>query len=470
MNANVAQKQSLNSAVQDIAPMVATLRSNFDKNISKPLDWRRKQLNALDDMLVIEESRILAALKTDLAKCDYEGWVTEIGYVKSEIALALKKLNAWTKPRKVRTPVIAQPAKSYLLPEPLGTVLIIAPWNYPFQLALAPMVAAIAAGNCAVIKPSEISPTVANLVQQLLSKYLDNDAIRVVEGGVEETTELLRHDFDHIFYTGGEAVAKIVMRAAAEHLTPVTLELGGKSPCIVDSDTKVDVTAARIVWSKWINAGQTCVAPDYLIVEKEYCDTLVAALRSNLEKCYGADPSKSDDFGRIINSRHCERLVSYLGGQNIIHGGEHNIEQRYLAPTIVLNPDKDSALLRDEVFGPILTIITVDDITESIDIVRSRAKPLALYVFTQNDQFEQYVLSSLSAGSVAINDGMMFLANPNLPFGGVGTSGMGQYHGKFGFDTFSHLKSVIKRGTMFDPNIRYAPYSDSKLSFIKKMV
>ena len=470
MNVNAAKEISPNSGVETINPLVTQLRKSFRTDKTKPLAWRRDQLNALDKIIDKEESRILDALKKDLGKCDYEGWVTEIGFVKSEIASALKNLNKWTKPRKVKTPMVAQPGKSFLLAEPLGTVLIIGAWNYPLQLVLAPMVAAIAAGNCVVIKPSELAPTVSALIKELLHESLDNDAIAVVEGAVEETTELLKQRFDHIMYTGGEGVAKIVMRAASEHLTPVTLELGGKSPCIVDSNVKLNVAAARIVWSKWMNAGQTCVAPDYVIVEKKYCEELVAALKRNLEKCYGTDPSTSDDFGRIVNERHCKRLISYLEGQNAVVGGDHDVEQRYLSPTIVVDPAKGSALLEEEIFGPILPIITVDKIEDSIEIVRSRSKPLAMYLFTRDHKLEQKMLTSISAGNVAINDGMMFMANPQLPFGGVGNSGMGRYHGQFGFDTFSHLKAVIKRGTLLDPNLRYPPYTDSKLSIMKKMV
>jgi aldehyde dehydrogenase (NAD+) len=409
-------------------------------------------------------------MQQDLGRCNMESWTAELGGVISEVDHSLKHLKKWVKPRKVPTPIIAQPGKSYMLPEPLGTILIIGAWNYPLLLVLSPLISAISAGNNAIIKPSELSANVSKLLVELVAQYLDNDAFAVVEGAVDETTELLKHQFDHIIYTGGEVVGKIVMRAAAEFLTPVTLELGGKSPCIVDSSTDLDVTAARIVWSKWMNAGQTCVAPDYVLVEESFAAPLIDAIKHKLTEFYSADASSSKDYGRIVSERHMTRIISYLDGQEVVHGGKHDVANKYIEPTIVLNPAHDSLLMQQEIFGPILPIVTVKNISESIPFVNKRAKPLALYIFSKNKDFEQQVLTATSAGMVCINDGFMFAANPNLPFGGVGSSGTGAYHGKIGFDNFSHLKTVMKRSFWFDVPLRYPPFTDKKFKLLKKLI
>ena len=421
-------------------------------------------------MVVEQQDKIFVAMQQDLGRCNMESWTAELGGVISEVDHSLKHLKKWVKPRKVPTPIIAQPGKSYMLPEPLGTILIIGAWNYPLLLVLSPLISAISAGNNAIIKPSELSANVSKLLVELVAQYLDNDAFAVVEGAVDETTELLKHQFDHIIYTGGEVVGKIVMRAAAEFLTPVTLELGGKSPCIVDSSTDLDVTAARIVWSKWMNAGQTCVAPDYVLVEESFAAPLIDAIKHKLTEFYSADASSSKDYGRIVSERHLTRIVSYLDGQEVVHGGKHDVANKYIEPTIVLNPAHDSLLMQQEIFGPILPIVTVKNISESIPFVNKRAKPLALYIFSKNKDFEQQVLTATSAGMVCINDGFMFAANPNLPFGGVGSSGTGAYHGKIGFDNFSHLKTVMKRSFWFDVPLRYPPFTDKKFKLLKKLI
>ncbi|KXI30220.1 aldehyde dehydrogenase family protein [Paraglaciecola hydrolytica] len=453
-----------------ITNQVNHLKTTFSSGITRDLKWRLAQLKQLKLMLVEQEAAFLAGLKSDLGKSEQEAWTSEIGFVVSDIDHTVKHLISWAKARKVSTPMFVQPGKSYLLPEPLGTVLIIGAWNYPLQLVLAPLVAAIAAGNCAVLKPSELSVKTAELLALYLPQYLDQNAYQVVTGAVLETTELLKQAFDHILYTGGEGVGKIVMRAAAEHLTPVTLELGGKCPCIVDSTTDLTVTAARIAWSKWMNAGQTCVAPDYVLIEKSFLTPFIAALKQKISEFYGSDISKSKDYGRIVNARHFARLTSYLQDQDVILGGEMDVDTNYIAPTLVLNPSADSSVMLEEIFGPILIILTVDKIQDAIPLINSKPKPLALYLYTKNTQFEQQVLSQTSAGSVGVNDGMMFMANPSLPFGGVGNSGMGAYHGKFGFDTFSHLKSVLKRSFLFDVALRYPPFSASKLKILKKLL
>lgn len=453
-----------------IEMVVDKMRLNFNKGLSRPIDRRKAQLKQLEKMLTENEARFFEALSADLGKSEYESYTSEIGFTVGEVHYNLKNLNEWASSQKVPTPLVAQPASSYRVPQPRGVVLIIGAWNYPIQLTLGPLIAAISAGNSAIIKPSELSPSCSALLAELVPKYLDSDVFSVVEGGVDETTELLKQKFNHIFYTGGEAVGKIVMRAAAEHLTPVTLELGGKSPCIVDKDTSIDTTAARIAWSKWINVGQTCIAPDYVIVEREFADRLIEALVKKVKSYYGDDIKSNVDYGRIVSKRHIARLASYLENQNIVFGGEYDEDEKYFAPTIVKDPEATSELMQQEIFGPILPICIVDNIKDSIELVNNRPHPLALYLYTKDSSFEKEVVNSTTAGSMCINDGLMFMANPNLPFGGVGNSGMGSYHGKAGFDTFSHHKSVMKRGTLLDPSLRYPPYTSTKLSIMRKLL
>lgn len=444
------------------------LKRTFASGRTKSYEWRVEQLNALTLLIEENSSDIIEALHADLVKCKTEAWLTEIGYSTASITDTVKRLKSWMKPTKISTPMIAQPGKSYTTNEPLGVALIIGAWNYPFQLVITPLIAAIAAGNCAVIKPSELSLTTSALLAKLVPKYLDNAAIKVVEGGKDETTELLAQPFDKYFYTGGEQVGRIVMTAAAKHLASVTLELGGKSPCVVDGDTNLDVAIRRIVWGKWMNAGQTCVAPDYVLIEEEYLADFSQRLIAEIKKQYGKEPSQSKDYGRIINQRHCSRLINYLDGQNVIHGGKHKLDDKFIEPTVVVQPSADSALMQEEIFGPILPIVTFKSKQKMLDFVTSRPKPLAAYVFTSNAKFEADFVEQISAGSVCVNDTSIFMANHDLPFGGVGTSGMGQYHGKAGFDIFSHSKSVMKRSYKFDAPIRYAPFSKLKLMLLKK--
>lgn len=456
--------------VADIAPKIQSLKNTFALGKTKAMTWRIEQLKQIKKMVIEQQDNIYEAMQKDLGRCDMESWTAELGGVISEVDHSIKHLKKWMKPRRVSTPIVAQPAKSYMLPEPLGSILIIGAWNYPLLLVFSPLVAAISAGNCALIKPSELSANMSKLVAKMVSEYLDNDAIDVVEGAVQETTELLKHQFDHIIYTGGDVVGKIVMRAAAEFLTPVTLELGGKSPCIVDSTTDLDVTAARIVWSKWMNAGQTCVAPDYVLVEKAFASKLIEAIKNKIVEFYSAEVAASKDYGRIVSERHCARIIKYLEDQNVVYGGNHDLSTKFIEPTIVLDPNSDSPLMQEEIFGPILPIITVENISQAIPYVNKREKPLALYLFSKNSSFEQQVLTSTSAGMVCINDGFMFAANPNLPFGGVGNSGTGAYHGKIGFDNFSHLKTVMKRSFWFDVPLRYPPFTDKKFKLLKKLL
>ncbi len=374
------------------------------------------------------------------------------------------------RPDRVHTPVVAQPGSSKIHKDPLGVVLVIAPWNYPFQLAMAPIVGAIAAGNCALVKPSEVAPAVSAMLAKLLPEYLDPDAIAVVEGGVDETTELLRCRFDHIFYTGNGRVGRIVMRAAAEHLTPVTLELGGKSPTIVDRDVDLTVAARRIAWAKFTNAGQTCVAPDYVLVERPAYDAFVAEMVATVRAFYGDNAQLSEDFGRIINTRHHDRLVALLEGSTIAVGGQHDREDRFLAPTVLTDVALDSPVMTDEIFGPILPILPVDDIEAAIALINARPKPLALYLFSNDASVQRKILERTSSGSAVINHALMQMTVPGLPFGGVGNSGMGAYHGKHSFDCFTHNKAVLRKPTALDPTFMYPPYSPRTIKLLKALL
>ncbi|MBA6349259.1 MULTISPECIES: aldehyde dehydrogenase family protein [unclassified Colwellia] len=439
----------------------------FDTNVTRDISWRKQQLQAIKKLVIENEKDILQALQDDLAKPTLEAWITEISYITSDVDHTCKHLNKWAKPRGVSTPIVVQPGKSFIKPEPQGTVLIIGAWNYPLQLVLAPLIAVIAAGNCAIIKPSELAPAISALIGQLIPKYLDNNAVSVVEGGVTETTALLTLNFDHIMYTGNGQVARIVMAAAAKHLTPVTLELGGKSPVYVDESADLTITAQRIAWGKWMNAGQTCIAPDYLLVKENLVEPLTLALKAQITAMFGENPKNSDSYGRIINQRHCQRIATYFNDGKIMVGGESDIESCYIAPTIIINPALDSPLMTEEIFGAILPIVTIEDFDQAKSFVKQREKPLSAYIFSRNNEQVAQWVNEISSGSQCINDVIMFNAVPDLPFGGTGPSGIGQYSGKAGFDNFSHLKSVLKRPFIKDIPVRFAPYSKWKLKFLR---
>ncbi|UHQ56272.1 aldehyde dehydrogenase family protein [Microbulbifer sp. YPW16] len=449
------------------AALVGGLRTYFSSGTTSSLSWRRQQLRQLRKMLVENESRFLQALREDLNKAPQEGFMTEVSATCGDIDHALKRLKNWVKPRRVSTPLVAQPGRSYVQPEPLGVVLIIGAWNYPLQLLLSPLVPAIAAGNCAVIKPSEMAPATSALVAGLLSRYLDSDAFACVEGGVPETTDLLEQRWDHILYTGGGRVGKIVMQAAARHLTPVTLELGGKSPCIVADDADITVTARRIAWGKFTNAGQTCIAPDYVLCTRATAERLVPAIEAEVRSMFGEDPRQSPDYGRIVNRRHTERLAAYVAEGNVAWGGQVDIADRYVAPTLLRGTGIDAKVMQEEIFGPVLPVIELDDFREAEDFVNRREKPLALYVFSDDSATADRILARCSSGNACVNDCMMFMAVHELPFGGVGQSGMGAYHGEHGFRTFSHYKAVMKRGYAFDLDLRYAPFTARKFKLLR---
>jgi len=461
------------TAADHIPDIVRELHEGFRSGVLRDNEQRAAQLRRLRTLFVEQEDRLIDALVADVGKPRIEAYTTEIAFTINEIDHTLKHLDAWTKPGKVKVPLTFKPGTAELRPEPLGTVCIIAPWNYPVQLLFAPLVPALAAGNTAVLKPSEVTPTVAALIEELVPMYFDANTVAVVTGAVEETTALLEQRFDHIFYTGNGKVGRVVMRAAAEHLTPVTLELGGKSPAIVAADANVKVAATRIAWAKFLNAGQTCVAPDYVLVEEGIEDQLVSALADAVTKFYGADPRRSPDYARIVNERHHDRLTTLLdaGGYDAtVIGGNGDRDSRYLAPTVLAGVKPDAAVMDDEIFGPILPVLTVGDVDEAIRFVNDREKPLALYAFSQSDDVLDHVVANTSAGGVTLNHAVLHLAVPDLPFGGVGASGMGAYHGKAGFDTFTHHKPVLDKPTRPDPSLMYPPYTSTKQKILRKFL
>jgi aldehyde dehydrogenase (NAD+) len=454
----------------DIVALVARLRASFTTGRTRPLSWRREQLGRLKALLVEREADLLEALRADLGKPPTEAWATDVGIVISEVEHALHHLRRWTRPERVRTPLASQPGRSRVVREPLGVVLVIAPWNYPVQLALSPLIGAIAAGNCAVVKPSEVAPATSAALARLVPEYLDPECIAVVEGGIPETQALLEQRWDHILYTGNGRVGRIVMEAAAKHLTPVTLELGGKSPVIVDSDANVEVAARRIAWGKFLNAGQTCIAPDYVLVSRDVADTFVEQVGRAVSEFYGDDPKASPDYARIVNDSHFDRLVGLLADGSAAVGGESDKAQRYVAPTVLRDVNPDSPVMQDEIFGPVLPVIPVADVDEAIDFVNERDKPLALYVFSKSSDAQRRVLERTSSGGVAVNATMFHVTVPGLPFGGVGASGTGAYHGKASFDTFSHRKSVLRKPARPDPDLAYPPYTRRKEKLLRRFL
>jgi aldehyde dehydrogenase (NAD+) len=449
---------------------VAALRRSFESGRTRDVEWRLEQLRRMQAMLAENEERFVEALRADLGKPRFEAWASETGFLALEVRHAIRHLRSWMRPARVWTPLVHQPGSSRVHREPLGVVLIIGPWNYPLQLVLAPLVGALAAGNCALLKPSEVAPHTSAAVAAVLPRYLDADAVRVVEGGVPETQALLAERFDHIFYTGNGSVGRIVMEAAARQLTPVTLELGGKSPCLVAADANLEVAARRIVWGKFFNAGQTCVAPDYILCEESTEALLLEAMKRTLRAFYGDDPRQSSDYARIINERHMKRLLALLGEGELVVGGEHDETARYLAPTIVRGIDGHERVMADEIFGPILPLVNARSLDAAIDFVNARPKPLALYLFTESPELVERVLRRTSSGGACVNDCISHLAVPELPFGGVGASGMGAYHGRASFETFSHRRSVLERSTALDPPLRYPPYAESKLRWARRLV
>lgn len=430
----------------------------YQKGLTIDLKSRKQRLEILLKALEIYTQKISSALKKDLGKSYEEALMTEIREVRKELEYTIKNLKKWAKIKKVPTPVTLFGSKSRIIPEPLGKILIIAPWNYPFNLSIMPAIPAVAAGNTVVIKPSELAPETSSVIHEMISKNFSNEEIAVIEGGIDETSELLKHPFDHIFFTGGETVGKIVMKAASAHLTPVTLELGGKSPAIVLKDANIKTSAKRIAWAKFTNAGQTCVAPDYVLVDKSVKDIFLKEIKKSIISFYGENPKESPFYGRIINDRHFERLENLLKDQKPVTKLETDSKTKYIAPAVLDDVSPESPVMKQEIFGPILPVLSVESMSEAICFAGKRPKPLALYVFTESRKNSGEVLLKTSSGGACVNDAIVHLSSHHLPFGGVGTSGMGAYHGKFGFETFSHFKPVVSSTTKFDIPLRYPPF------------
>lgn len=457
--------------MEDINLIFKKQKKFFESGRTINVDYRIKNLKKLNDIIKKNEDKILSELKKDLGKSNFEGYVTEVGILYDDINFHIKNVKKWSSEEKRKSPIVYYPSKSYIYKEPYGVTLIIGPFNYPFQLVIAPLIGAISAGNTAIIKPSENSRNIALLLEKLINENFPEEYLRVVNplGGKETVSLLLDKPFDYIFFTGSVRVGKLVMQKAAQHLTPVTLELGGKSPCIVDSDAKLKLAAKRIVWGKFLNAGQTCVAPDYLCVHKSVKDELLKLIINEIRVQFGENVRNSEDYPRIVNKSSLERLSGYLNDGKIYYGGNIDEDNLYMEPTLIIKPDLNSPLMSDEIFGPILPILVYEDLDNVIKFINHREKPLALYYFSESKKKIKYVLTSTTSGGVTINDTIIHVANPNLPFGGVGNSGVGKYHGKESFETFTHNKSVMKRGTFIEFNIRFAPYKN-KLNLVKRIM
>ncbi|MBH0229789.1 aldehyde dehydrogenase [Halobacillus yeomjeoni] len=450
-------------------PIVQQQKKWFSEGHTKEYSFRKEQLQKMRKMLDTFEKPIINALKFDLNKSEYEAYASEIAFLKSEIDHHLKNLKHWMTPEKVKAPFTHTGTKNFIHKEPYGTVLVIGPWNYPFQLALAPVIGAIAAGNTVIIKPSELTPTVAWVTKKMIEHYFPPYIISVVEGGKEVTQKLLEEPLDYVFFTGSVKVGKIIMEKASQQLIPVTLELGGKSPAIVQKDASIELSAKRIVWGKYTNAGQTCIAPDYLFVHHEVKAPLIHAMKKYIKEFYGERPLDNPDYVKIINKEHFDRLSSYLETGTVVSGGSMNSEFEKMEPTILDQVTWADPIMQDEIFGPILPILTFDHLDEVIEQINRRPKPLALYYFGSDETEQEKITNSISFGGGCINDTLYHILNPNLPFGGVGESGIGQYHGKASFDTFTHKKSIMKQTTKFDQNFRY-PGSTLGLALIKRIL
>ncbi|MGH8979389.1 MAG: aldehyde dehydrogenase family protein [Acidimicrobiales bacterium] len=451
---------------------VAKCRKTFDEGLTRPLGWRKEALQGFKHLIAEGESELLDAMHADIGKPAVEARLTDLSFVRAEIDVALEHLDRWARPERVRVPATQLPGRATIVREPLGVALVVAPWNYPVQLLLVPMAAAIAAGNCVVGKPSELAPATSSALARLAARHLDTRAIAIEEGGADETRALLAERFDAIFYTGNAKVGRIVMEAAAKHLTPVTLELGGKSPVIVDADADIAVAARRIAWGKFLNAGQTCVAPDYVLVHELVEARLVDAMRATLRRFYGREPAHSPDYARIVNERHFDRLAGLLSSTSakVAVGGDVDRAERYIAPTVLTGVDSDDPVMEEEIFGPILPVVAVASIADAVTFVNERPAPLALYVFSRAKGTVDDVLARTTSGSAGVNCTVQQVGIPSLPFGGVGASGMGAYHGRQGFETFSHRRAVLAKPTRPDPPVQYPPYTKRKEWVLKRFL
>jgi aldehyde dehydrogenase (NAD+) len=454
----------------EVAAAFDHLQATFRSGVTRPLSWRTAQLEGIGRMVVDHEPELLAAMAADFGKPRFEAWMSDLMPVVAEAAHAAKHLARWARPKAVWPGKANLPGRSWTVAEPKGTVLVIAPWNYPVQLALAPLVAAVAAGNTVVVKPSELAPATSAALARLVPQYLDPEGVAVVEGGVDVATALLDLPFDHLFFTGSTTVGKEVMAAAARHLSSVTLELGGKSPAVVTRDADIEVAARRIAWGKLLNAGQTCIAPDYVLVERPAADRLVDALARSMGELEGPDPHRTRT--RIVNARHLARLEGLLADSDgrVATGGSVDHDEGWIEPTVVVDPDPGSALMQEEIFGPILPVLTVDSVSEAAEFINARDKPLALYLFTGSKAAERTIVDGTTSGGVCINHTMMHFLVPELPFGGVGASGVGAYHGRAGFEELSHRKPVLRRGVWPDLALTYPPFTEAKERLLRRLL
>ena len=443
----------------DFGALVSRHRKYFQTGITRSVEWRESQLTALRTMMKDRDEEFYAALWADLHRNRVDADWTDVKYITSEVDHVLSHVRQWMKPLLVSTPFVLRPSRTHVRFDPLGVGLIIGTWNYPVMLTLSPLIAAISGGNAAVIKPSELAPVTAELIARLIPEYLDREAFSVILGGARETTALLEQQWDHIFFTGGSTVARIVMSSAAKTLTPVVLELGGKNPAIVHSSADLEVTARRIAQGRWGNAGQTCTAPDYVLVFKDVAEQFLGNLKEALVQFYGDDPQQSPDYGRIVNLHHFDRLVKLLASETIYHGGQHDRIGRFIAPTVLVNVSPNSPVMQEEIFGPILPVLEVDSVQQVIDFINARPSPLGLYIFGEDPIVAEQVLSLTTSGDAAINDCTVHPLIHDLPFGGVGGSGMGKYHGEWGFRAYTNARGVLNHSTRLDLGIRYPPYN-----------
>ena len=451
-----------------LSKIVNTQRHFFMSGRTLSISFRKEQLRRLRAAVVAHEKRILEALHRDLNKSSFEAYMSEVGIVLSEIRFALRHLRTWARPKRVRTPLTLFPSTSHIHFEPYGVSLVISPWNYPFALTINPLIGAIAAGNCCVLKVPEFAPFTSSVLADIISHAYTDSYITVISGDAEVSQNLLKEHFDKIFFTGSAIVGRAVMSAAATNLTPVTLELGGKSPCIVDRDARLVEAARKIVSGKFLNAGQTCIAPDYLLVHHKVKNELLNKIQNTIHRFYGTNPQESEDYARIINQRHFDRLDQLMASGRILFGGDRDRKNLYIGPTLIDNIQRDDNIMRDEIFGPLLPIMAFNDLTDAINIVRSLPKPLALYYFSECRRHQRTVMSQIAFGGGCVNDTMLQYASPYLPFGGVGQSGMGRYRGKASFEAFSHQKSVVRRASIVDLPLRHPPYKS--LWLIKKLL
>ncbi len=459
-----------NSCKLSVKQITAAQRAFFATGVTKDISWRLGALEALKQGILALEDEINEALCTDLNKSAFESYMTEVGMVLSELSHTQKHLKKWAKDKKVPTPLGQFSAKSFISSQPYGIVLVMAPWNYPFQLAIAPVIGAIAAGNCVIIKPSQDAPATSAIIAKLISNCFEPEFAAVVEGGIEESTALLEEHLDFVFFTGGAVVGKIVMEKASKHLTPVCLELGGKSPCIVDQTANLTLAAKRIVFGKFLNAGQTCVAPDYLFVHQAVKDQLVTCIKEAIVQFFGKRPMESPGYGKIINEKHFNRLLKLMQDEHVASGGGNNPKTLQIEPTLLDGISADSPIMQQEIFGPLLPIMTFQNLSEAAEYINAHDKPLALYLFTTDKKAEQYILNECSFGGGCINDTIIHLATSELPFGGVGQSGLGSYHGRQSFETFSHHRSIVKKHNFIDLPIRYRPYTPQKEKMLRKFL